>query len=486
MIRRDLSVATGREFDLVIIGGGIYGVSLLQEATRQGLSACLCEAADFGGGTTWNSLRIVHGGLRYLQNLDFRRFFQSVAARREVARQFPALVRPLQFLMPLYGLGLKRNSVMHAALMLNDTLTGRRNVGVAESARLASGRILDATATRAAFPSVRPDGLRGAASWQDYQMISSERIVIELLRDACRCGAVALNYAPVTDIVIESGVARGVEVRESRSNESYVVAARAIVNCAGPHLRTLARGRGGDADRLFRPSLAFNVLLDLTLPTRSALAVAAPAPDAPVMFVVPIEGGLLAGTRHVARPAATTEALPTEAEQLEFLGLLNAAIPGLGARLDHVRRVFAGLLPAVQALSTDLVKRELLVDHGREGGVGRLYSVSGVKFTTARDVARQTLALMGFARPARQDTRALELSSLTLTLTDVRRFRALSDDALESVIGQVIEEEAAMCVDDLVLRRTNWGATGADLEPLRTRVAEHANLPVTAFDGGAR
>lgn len=477
MINRDIGAASRREFDLVIVGGGIYGISLLQEAARRGLSACLCEAGDFGGGTSWNSLRIVHGGLRYLQTLDLRRFFQSVASRRRVARQFPALVRPLDCLMPLYGEGMKRASVMRMALLLNDLLSSHRNRGIADRARLGRGGVRSAAATALAFPQVRRERLEGAATWSDYFMTSSERILMELLRDACSHGGIALNYAPVLDVLTDAGVARGVRIRDCVSGIEHEIVGRSVVNCAGPNVRGLANGRGGGTDELFHPSLAFNVLLDLTLPTRSALAVAAPEPGAPVLFVVPQEQTLFAGTLHLPRPPGTTEAVATEAELARYLDLLNAAIPSLGARLENIRRVFAGLLPAAKAGSNELAKREVLLDHGKAGGLRGLYSVSGVKFTTANDVACLVLPLVGLPGRAAGEVTELPLSPATDLLTSARAFLDADDAVAQSKLRQVVAEEAVHCVDDLVLRRTNWAMTEPDIEPARARVARLTQLP---------
>ena len=475
MIKRDIDAACGREFDLIVVGGGIYGVSLLREAARRGLSACLCEAGDFGGGTSWNSLRIVHGGLRYLQTADLRRFFQSVAARRRVARQFPTLVRPLECLMPLYGQGMKRTSVMRMALLANDLLSAWRNWGVAEAARLPVGRVLDVAATKRVFPRVRADGLEGAALWSDFSMLSSERIVIELLHDACRHGAVALNYAAVTEVVSEGRVARGVRLRDTISGEVRVCAAQSVVNCAGPQVRSLVHGKGGDVEQLFQPSLAFNLMLDIHVPCDCALAVAPPQPGAPVLFVIPQGGNLLAGTMHLPRPAETTEAVPTDAEVKSFLGLLNAAIPRLEARPDNVRRVFAGLLPATAAGSTDLVKREVLLDHGRTSGLERLYSISGVKFTTADDVARQALEMMGAGDKFGDEASELSLSPATNVLTDARTLWDADASTVGAALKRVIEEEAVQSLDDLVVRRSNWATTETDLDRVRERVELLAN-----------
>jgi glycerol-3-phosphate dehydrogenase len=478
MIGRDIEVATRREFDLVIVGGGIYGASLLHEAAGRGLSVCLCEAGDFGGATSWNSLRIVHGGLRYLQTLDLRRFVQSVASRRRVARQFPALVRPLDCLMPLYGDGMKRVSVMRMALLLNDVLSSHRNRGLPERVRLGRGGVLDSAATLRAFPAARRERLEGSATWSDYFMLSSERILVELVRAACRDGAVALNYAPVVDVLADAGATCGVRVRDRLSGVEHEIKSRFVVNCAGPWVRGLARGRGGDAEELFRPSLAFNVLLDLTLPTRSALAVAAPERGAPVLFVVPQQSTLFAGTLHLPRPAGTTDAVATEAEIAQYLRHLNAAIPGLGARVENVRRVFAGLLPASAEGSQEIAKREVLQDHGRTGGLRGFFSVSGVKFTTASDVARAVLAHLGWSGRAPTDVTEVPLSPATELLTRPGAFAAVDDAKAQATLRQIVSEEAVKCVNDLVLRRTNWATTEPDLRPVSERVARLTQLPL--------
>ena len=307
-------------------------------------------------------------------------------------------------------------------------------------------------------------------------MISSERILMEFLRDACRAGAVAINYAPVLDIVSEGRVARGVRVRDRISGAEHVIAARAVINCAGPRVKQLARGRGGDTERLFRPSLAFNIMLDRSLPMTIAVAVAAPRPDAPVLFLVPGRGTLLAGTMHRPRSAEATQAIPTEAEIADFLAQLNEAVPGLEVGPGNVRRVFAGLLPATVAGSDELVTREMLLDHGRTGGTRGLYSVSGVKFTTAVDVARQALAMMGVTGVDTADASILPLSPATAILTDARRFLESDAEAARACLRRVIEEESVQFEDDLVLRRANWASTEADLDRVRARTAQLVGL----------
>lgn len=476
MIARDVSGAAAREFDIAIIGGGIYGVSLLRQAARRGLSACLCEARDFGGATSWNSLRILHGGLRYLQTLNLGRFQESTRARRRIAQRFPKLVQPLRCVMPLYGQGLKRPSILRIGMAVSDFLDQHRNTGLPERVHLPDGCMLDADSTRRAFPNVRTEGLRGAACWSDYFMLSSERVLIEQLHEACGHGAMALNYTEAVDLATHGNAVRGLQLRDRLSGEAYTLKAKQVVNCTGPRVREFARGRGGDAERLFRPSLAFNLLLDLALPGDSAWAVSAPEAGSPVLFLLPRSGAVLAGTLHLARDEDTVEARPTPAEIQHFLDLLNAAVPGLGAAPDRVRRVFAGLLPASRAASPELASREVLFDHGALGGVQGLYSVSGVKYTTAGEVARGTLALMGHGA-SREVAEPRPPLRGARVLTDARAMWSMDETELGAALQLTAKDESVQCLDDLVLRRSNWAVTEPDLDRLREKASQVINLP---------
>ena len=476
MIARDPAAAAQQEFDLLVIGGGIYGASVLREAAHRGLSACLCEAGDFGGGTSQNSLRILHGGLRYLQTLDLRRFRQSVAARREVAGRFPTLVRPLDCMMPLYAKGMKRAAIMRVALGLNDALSAGRNHQLPHPIHLERGKVLDASETRNRFPLVRAEGLEGAAHWPDYFMVSSERILMETLHDACTQGAIALNYARVLELIEEGGTVRGVQIQDDWDQERHVIRAKVVVNCTGPSVRVLARGRGGDPDLLFRPSLAFNLLLNVPLPSPSALAVAAPRRDAPMLFLIPQGDATLAGTWHAPRPLDTVEALPTPVEVETYLEHLRAAIPGFNVTTRNVVRVLAGLLPADAPESAALTKREVVKNHGACGGLNGFFSVVGVKYTTASDVARQILEqVAGPAEAGAKSTEqgaALQTVEGTQVLIDADRLWTQDPAEVRETFRQVRASESVRSLDDLIFRRTNWATTVTDLGRLRHRIQE--------------
>lgn len=480
------SIARGGA-DVVVVGGGIHGAHVALEAARRGLHVTLFEADDYGSGASWNSLRIVHGGLRYLQTLDLRRFFQSVHERRELARSYPSLVRPLRCLMPLHGRGMKRVAVLRPALRINDALSSSRNEGIAPDLALARSEIVDRGVTLRRFPMARAPSLEGAASWHDYTMLSSERIVIETLHRACAAGARMANYARVDRVLVDRSRVTGVEVVDRQTGERRVVRASLVINCTGSDAPRFASEQGASSPDLFRPSLAFNLLLAVEPPADEALAVAGPAPRAPVLFLVPRGRLLLAGTAHVARPAGTTHGEPTMAEIDDFLSCVHDAVPALGVDRGSVVRVLSGLLPVRKAGTVELTKREVVLDHATRGGPRGLTSVVGVKFTTARAVAEHAidLAFAGLRSEASpSDTRRPSQSAASTpadvesTLLDAERFVGCTESAARDLVQHVIDAESVLSVDDLVMRRTNWALSDIPAELLRQRVAALSTLAV--------
>ncbi len=440
-----------------MIGGGIHGACIALEAASRGLKVVLLEANDFGSGASGNSLRILHGGLRYLQTVDLPRFRESVAERRWFARKFPDLVAPLPCLMPLYGEGLRRRSVMRAVLTVNDLLAHDRNSGVAERAWLPRGSTFNAHDTEQRFPAVRRERLEGSALWYDYRMRSSERVLIEVLHWACSLGARALNYAEVREVKLQAGEIRGLQIEDRLTGERFGITADRICNCTGSLARAFAARHDRDYAQLFVPSLAFNVLFDCERLSDDALAVAAPDAGAPVYFLCPAPFGIWAGTEHVGRPDGCLDPTVTEAELLAFIGRINRAIPAARLTLGNIRKVFSGLLPVRTPLQTDLTAREAIIDHGSRGGPKNFFSVTGIKFTTAREVGQKAVdAMAGTAPSQKQEAGPPTISWATKWLTDAEQTAGMPSDEAERMIRAVAAEESVTSADDFSLRRTNW------------------------------
>jgi glycerol-3-phosphate dehydrogenase len=463
VIDRDPERAAGHRHDLAVIGGGIYGVSLALEATRRGLRPVLLERHDFGSGTTWNNLRIVHGGLRHLQRLDLRGARDSVRERRWYLRTFPELVKPLACVMPLYGRGLRRAAVLRAALFANEALSMGLRV-------LPPGRVLSPGETAERFPGIETDGLRGAALWYDAAMPDSPRLLIEMARWASAGGATLLNYVEATELIQQGGQVKGLRGVDALTGDSWEFQAGVVVNCAGPWSRKVAARFDRDIEALFRPSLAFNVLLDRAPLAEAALAVEPPQLGSRTYFVSPWKGRVLAGTYHAPRPGGMAAGPPEKEWIRRFLEDLNAALPALELGESDVARVFWGLLPATTECTCLLALKEEILDHGDTGGPAGLFSVSGVKFTTARKVAERVLErIYGSSRRSKLSNRP---PSPALLWEDFEGILLSDREAARGIVDRLVEEEAVMCLDDLLLRRTDWGLHPAAPPDVAARIRD--------------
>ena len=470
MIARDPHDAADQHYDVIIVGGGVHGVFAALEAARRGLRPLLLEARDFGQVTSANTLRIVHGGLRYLQSLDLARHRVSVAEQLFFARHLPELVEPMACLMPLHQRGLKRRSVMRAALAVHDRLAAGR-----DGRLLPASRVVDADEARRLFPQVRGEGLAGAALWHELVMISPARVIIELLHWACACGATALNYMQVTALDCRAGRVCGVQAVDQTNELEHRFRAPVVINCAGPACAELASRLDRPQRGLFAPSLAFNLLLEVAPRSEQALAVQPPRPGAPVYFLMPLRGRLLAGTYHAPVEAPAGSAVPGRGQVEAMLADLNAAVPGLALRPEHVVRVCAGLVPARRVGTDEAATRACVLDHARRGGPRGLISVRGVKFTTARRVAEQALQKAwrrcGRLPPHQRHTERPKRRP-PVDLIHPRQLLAGPDLPLARALHELIAHEAVVCLDDLIRRRTDWPACEPDEAALARRLRE--------------
>ncbi|HEX9187906.1 MAG TPA: FAD-dependent oxidoreductase, partial [Vicinamibacteria bacterium] len=177
-MRRDTAALAARDWDVAVVGGGIYGAAVAWDAAQRGLSVALVEREDFGAGASWNSLKTVHGGMRYLQKLDLGRLRQSARERSTLLAIAPEIVRPLPFFVPAYGHGTTGREALALGLRLNEWLTADRNRGLPPDQRIPAARTVGPREARRLLPGLEPRGLTGAALWHDAQASSTERLTL--------------------------------------------------------------------------------------------------------------------------------------------------------------------------------------------------------------------------------------------------------------------------------------------------------------------
>lgn len=470
-IDRNPASAVSQHFDVVVAGGGIYGAMILLEATQRGLRALLLEQNDFGSGTSYNSLRIIHGGLRYLQTLDLPRFRESVAERRWFLRTFPDLVRPMPCLMPLYNRGIKRTTILRAALRANDLLSIQRNLGIGAAHAIRNGIILDAAETRRIFPGVKDAGLAGSAVWYDAHVPDSQRVIMETLRWACSQGAQAYNYVEVNDLLKSGNTINGVRATDRETGESYEYRCDHVINATGPGCRQFAAHFDRDIPDLYRPSIAWNILFDRPSPSGHALALTPDSPGAQTYFLHPWKGRLLAGTGHAPHLNRTGSSAPAQESLERFIDDINLIIPDAGLTMDNVEHVYWGNLPVTQDGGTTLAKRAVIHDHGRHGGPEGLHSISGIKFTTSRREAERLLKNITGNECMSITRRPARVAGPVTSGMDYDWLPDADDDSWKMDLRLLIKQESVLHLDDLVLRRTSIGDNPERARKLSAEIA---------------
>lgn len=458
-ITRDLDAAAAERYDIAIVGGGIYGVCLALEAAQRGQRVVMLERGDFGGEVSFNSLRILHGGLRYLQKMDLKRFFESVGERRWFLQHFPDVTQALPCMMPLYGDGLRRPAVFQVALRMNDAMSCRRNVGVEASHHLGRAKVISKAATAARFPLVDQDGLKGAALWQDGQMINSQRVMMELCRWAAASGATLLNYVEATGLDTEGDQVAAVLAKDAQTGDTLRFEADAVVNAAGPWCAEVARSMDAPHDEMFTPGLSLNVLFDREPIADAAVAVTPKEPGAQTYFLHHEGPHLLGGTYQAPAPPPGERSGPAFEALLrryagDYIDKVNQAVPGLELKREQVMRVYPGLLPVPAEGDTEPMDHPVIHDHGRRGGPSGLWSVSGVKYTTARLVAEQTLRKMRPGATYRSTPRPAGRGEAALLGSGAIASAAWPD--VVAAAKYLMASESVCRLDDLLIRRTAW------------------------------
>src|SRR5262245_13979343 len=241
---RDLDQLTGRTFDILVVGGGIYGLTIAYDAAQRGLAVALIEQDDFGSATSFNHLRTIHGGLRYLQTLDIGRARASVRERRTVARIAPHAVQPMPFALPLYRSLTRGKIALRAGLLLDSIVAAGRNRGVPAAHRLPRGRVVGRSTAVQRFPGLRRQGLTGAAVYYDYVTTEPDRYVFSYAIAAVEHGAVIANHVQAVAPVADGKRVTGVAARDMLGARSLEIAARLTINATGARVDHLLKPLG--------------------------------------------------------------------------------------------------------------------------------------------------------------------------------------------------------------------------------------------------
>ena len=454
-------------WDLVVIGGGATGLGAAVESASRGYRTLLLERRDFAKATSSRSTKLVHGGVRYLQQGNVSLVLEALKERGLMRRNAPHLVRNLPFVVPIYdwwegpfyGIGLK----------VYDMLAGRHGFG--------ASRRLSRQETLEAIPTVEPDGLRAGVIYYDGQF-DDARLAIHLAMTAADQGATVLNYFRVRDLIKADGRVRGVMARDEETGEEYRIPSRAVLNATGIFIDEIRRFDDPDASAVLAVSQGVHIVLDRSfLPGDTAIMVPH-TDDGRVLFAIPWHDRVVVGTTDTPVPEALAEPKPL-AEELEFLLAHAARYLTRDPVPADVRSTFAGLRPLIRSgdvADTAALSRDQSVVISDSG----LVTIAGGKWTTYRRMAEDAVdqaALVGCLPERASVTRTLNIHGY---FAEARKFGPLAEygadaPAVEATLretegwndpihprlpyrrGEVVwaaRHEMARTVEDVLSRRT--------------------------------
>ncbi len=502
-MRRNPQALTEREFDVAVIGGGIVGACVARDAATRGLSVALIEKRDFSSGTSSASSRMVHGGVRYLAQLQLAVVRESLRERRIWQQAAPHLIRPLPFVLPVTTA--RERFEARVGLTMFDLLAWDRGRLQDPEQRLPAHRWWYRAEAISRIPALLDSATTGAVCYADCQATSPERVCIECLHDAAEHGAVIANYIACTGILQRHRRVTGLAAHDGPTGNAVLIRARSVVNATGPWADSILHTVDGISrtPRLVRSKGAH--ILVRRLAADYALFLRHHGRHA---FVLPWRGLSLIGTTDTPYNGDPDLVRPEMDDVRELLDIVNAALPSAHLLTSDVRYAYAGLRPLVAdgtSSSYRMSRRAEIVDHGREGGPHGLISALGGKWTTARHIAEQVVDLVtrqlgAGSRPCTTRERPLPggdfgtLSAFRARLQSERmgvdrataehlgsiygaRYRqvvdvAAGDSALVAALAPgipdigaevvyAVREEQALHLLDVLLRRTGIGTMGA-------------------------
>jgi glycerol-3-phosphate dehydrogenase len=416
--------------DVVVIGGGMAGAGVARDLALRGVSVALFEKGDFASGTSSKSSKLVHGGLRYLELMDFGLVRESLREKKTLERIAPHLVRPVPFLVPVYR-GAPRGLIkVRIGLLLYDLLTPGKTTD--------RFRVMPPIEALSLEPGIRAEDLRGAGYYFDDLLLFPERLCLENVLSAARHGARVHNYCEVEEVVSGSDAVGGVRVRDLLTGHVHTVAARVIVNCAGPwvdRLRAMA-GLAAERPRVVRTTKGIHCLL----PRLTDRAVYLPSADDRMIFVIPWRDFSLVGTTDTDFDGDLDRVWATRDEVTYLLAAVAKVLPDPRVSLDHVAYTYAGVRPLAfegDASASRVSRQHKVIPEGRDG---RFLSVTGTKLTCYRSLAEEVgdrvLRALGRRAPSRSARLALDGSDDEAGRVEARVWMDVSDDIAASGLSR--------------------------------------------------
>jgi glycerol-3-phosphate dehydrogenase len=363
-------------WDILVVGGGATGMGVAVDAATRGFDVLLLEAKDFGKGTSSRSTKLVHGGVRYLEQGNVSLVMEALKERGILRQNAPHLVRDLAFIVPnyswweapFYGIGLK----------LYDMLAGKYGFG--------KSRVLSSEETLERIPTLQTEGLRGGVMYYDGQFDDS-RLLIHLAATAVDHGAALVNYMPVTTLLKdEDGYLNGVVARDEESGVEHKIPAQVVINATGMFTDSIRKMADATVTAMIEPSQGIHLVFEKSFLEGDTAIMVPHTSDGRVMFAIPWHDHTLVGTTDTPIEQPSYEPKPLE-QEIEFILETASLYLSRPPKRSDVLSVYVGIRPLVKAGGPSSKTSALSRDHTIHVDNSGLLTITGGKWTTYRHMA---------------------------------------------------------------------------------------------------
>lgn len=375
-------------FDLVVIGGGINGAGVARDASARGMKVALIEARDFASGTSSKSSKLIHGGIRYLENMEFKLVFEALNERTRLFEMAPHLVHPLRFMIPLYEESRVGMFKMGLGMWLYDALSLFQTPEMHER--------LNAKESLAKMPDMRSTNLLGSYIYSDAYM-DDDRLVHETLRSANENGALCANYVKAIGAKFKNEKISSILCVDQLTQEKFEIKARHVISSVGPWTDEVGQTLLHDWKKILRPTKGVHLTLPKhRLPLASAVVMAAEKSDR-IVFGIPRHEMIIIGTTDTDYQGSPEDVSVTPEDVKYLLSVTEQYFPGANITVRDIIASYAGVRPLVKddSSSEGKTSREHVIISDQRG----ITFVAGGKYTTYRLMCEQTVdrALQSFS-----------------------------------------------------------------------------------------
>jgi len=520
-MKRFIEDHCGQHYDVVIVGGGITGASVAYEAASRGLSVALVEKGDFSAATSAATSKLIHGGLRYLANMEFSLVRESLKERKILEDIAPNFVYPFPMLMTHYKSSLKNSKwVVKAGLTLYDILSYDRGSTWDKSKKIPLHKTVSSSEALSMQPNLREEDLTGASVFYDCMSIFPERLTLAFIKSAVAFGAHVANYTRVDGFLFdEGGNVAGVAVTDVLHDTKHEIRGDITINCTGPWADIiLGLAKPEEMKETLRRSEGIHIITKKKIDESCVLG--AMSKKGRHFFLIPWRGHTLIGTTDKEFIGSPDEYRVTKSSILDLISEVNSTLGEGFVKFEDVLRTYGGLRPLVEDQTEETYEssRKYEIYDNAADGLNGLITVEGGKYTTSRNLAEKVLALvwektnkpMGKTISDRRYLKGCEIRDMDAFMAALHQKHPDIDESTLDYLGRnygaecdkvlatarqnkkfaepvgcdgeifaevvfAVREEMALRLSDIVLRRTGIATLGSPGEDVLTQVAEIAS-----------